>query len=1588
MPFDIVGKLNAARVELLDLGLRNPLINYRTRVRKVDVVGESSVEIYKILVTDARQMSFVPIPQKLLDEENQSTPVSFDKSEPDWESIFAEVTEGDGNGVPRRHLDTYLQTRLAPSNLHAKLLALHNDARTYIEEQGVSILFLAVGFLHWYEADTSDEKRRAPLILIPVELERSSARERFQIAYTGDEIGPNLSLYEKLRTEFKIRLPDLSADENDFDVQAYLSSVGEVISGQARWSVNHNEIVLGFFSFGKFLMYRDLASEVWPEGKRPSNHSVLNAVLGDGFREEALTAPDDANIDTLITPNDVNQVVDADSTQMLAILDVNVGHNLVIQGPPGTGKSQTITNIIAESVGLGKKVLFVSEKMAALDVVKRRLDMTGLGDAVLELHSHKTNKKAVLAELERTLHLGRPVQRDVADDVQSLTSLRDRLNAYCQAANTPILSTRVTPVAAIGRYVALGKDVAELPRLDFSAMRTWTDADYKRHRILVEELERCLKTIGVPDKSPFWGVQRTVLLPADERLLRNLLQEALSLTERIRAGASSLAARLQLSVPDNGTEVDVLCTAALRAIHAPHLKGIRLSSNEWQARRDDLGLLVQAGAKLSELRRRFDNFLIPDAWDQDLIVERQHFIAYGKKWWRVFSGSYRRSRARLAGLCKKPLSPNADHCLLLIDAVLEGRRQSQVYRQLESLGARLFGAQWQKERSEWSVLSKLVEWIVQIYQEIGDGQLPSGIISFLEGDPTLNDLIDIVNEVSKSLKEQRKKLDELSAELNLEQICVAGKAEPQPFSTISFELQLQIVSSWREHFGDLALMVRYNVLAAEFRNSNLAFVLPLAQSWEQASEKIVCVFDATWYGGLIEVAYAERAALNQFDRSSHEHTIEKFKELDRLLFEHNRLRLAQVHWQKLPNLQNGGELAVIRRELHKKRRHLPIRRLMQEAGRAIQAMKPVFMMSPMSIANFMTPGSMDFDLVIFDEASQVKPVDAFGAILRGNQVVVVGDNKQLPPTSFFDALSEIGEEDEDTENVTAEMESILGLFQAQNAPERMLRWHYRSRHDSLITVSNHEFYQDRLLVFPSPSSDSVSEGLVFHHLPNTHYDRGKTRTNTEEARFVAAAVMEHAKLCPELTLGVAAFSMAQRDAILAQIELMRRRDDSCEKFFNSHQEEPFFVKNLENVQGDERDVIFISVGYGKTKEGYLSMGFGPLNREGGERRLNVLITRARQTCRVFANFVAEDLDVEHTNARGVIAFRNFLAYAKDRVIDLPQQTDHDIDSPFEAQVANALASYGHRVQVQVGSAGFRVDIGIKDESKPGRYLLGIECDGATYHSACSARDRDRLRQDVLESLGWRIHRIWSSDWFRNSEMELRRAIEAIEKAKIHWMAVDACETQTQIQAKSILAPDLIERGQQTKQDATAGISSIRYERVQLVVKLRNRELHMLSTNELLQYIELVVGTEGPVHSDIVVQRITDGAGVQRAGNRIQRSIENAIAFASRSGRVRAKNEFLWPVMDKELVVRDRSDLEQAERKLQFVASEEIGLALEKVVASSFSIDRDDAISQCLGLLGFARSTAGAKQYVEVVLANLVQQGKMSLEGNVLTIASR
>jgi superfamily I DNA and/or RNA helicase/very-short-patch-repair endonuclease len=1331
----VAEKLEISRKELLDIGIRgNSLLHFVPRSMSISIFDEKSVELFKILVESKRSMTFAPIPKSLQQR--------LDSNEEELEEIkIIEQELGE-----KRHTDNKLQTKLNSDLLDRKLLKINSNAEAYFQEQGIDILYLALGFLHWYEDDNSDLVRKAPLILIPVALKRISAQERFRINYTGVDLNTNLTLQAKLKTDFLIDLPEFN---EDVEVGDYFKTVRKQIKKRNRWTVNDDEIHLGFFKFGKFQMYKDLDEKNWSEDEKPSSHPIIKKLFGEGFwgTNEFGTMTEEEFADELIQFDVFNFISDADSSQSEAILKVKQGINLVIQGPPGTGKSQTITNIISETLSEGRKILFVSEKMAALEVVKSRLDRCNLGDTVLELHSHKSNKKLVLQELKRTLDLGTPKVEDHTISIKRYNDLKEHLDDYVKEVKKKIYNSGFDFVTAVGKYYQYKIELEELNIEDqVETDLKWTQEEFTRKHQIIQDLVDHLKAYGSPISNPFINSTLRSISPKEKDLIYTQLNKIIGSLDGLINETERLNSFASLPMDKTFDELNKFKNAFIKCSSIPELNDIDFNSNKWCDDNNIILQLLENGEKSTALEKKLRVKLIDSTFEKDIESLYVKLKYFNDKWWRIFSSDYRSSNQALKLLYKSDIPNNKERFKDLTD-LYELQSLKKHVDHHSKLGKKLFGQNWTEKEDKWDYLKCTYHWLKEYHLAIKEGQIAN---SFTANLAKINYQTDFESEIIR--------FDQLNKEFNqantkLEQI-LKIKEGYKFIDTVDkqlndllneYQLALDKIEQIDEH-------IRFNQLSDDFINDNLPITLGTAKTWEYNPDLLLIYFSFKWFESLVDFAYKKRPSLSHFDRAAHEKKIKEFRDLDEKLSRFSQETLIVQHHKSLPSLNAGGEIATILREINKKRRHLPIRQLLKHAGRAIQQIKPVFMMSPMSVATFASPGALDFDLVIFDEASQVKVVDALIPILRGKQIVVVGDSKQMPPTDFFNKMYE-GDEESEEESLTTDIESILSMFLSQGAKESMLRWHYRSKHDSLIAVSNHEFYENKLKIFPSSGQNAYATGLNFIHVPNSIYERGSSRTNPIEARKLAEHVIEHAKNYPNLSLGVVAFSVAQRDCITLELDMIRRKNPETESFFNQNNTEPFFIKNLENVQGDERDMIYISIGYGKTATGNLPKSFGPVNRDGGERRLNVLITRSRLAMHVFSNFTADDLETNATTPFGVRALKNFLKYAREGELLQEIETERETDSPFEDEVIAAIRKLGYEVEPQVGSAGFYIDAAIKDPKFPGRYMLAVECDGASYHSSRSARDRDRLRQSVLESLGWRFYRIWSTDWFRSPEKE-------------------------------------------------------------------------------------------------------------------------------------------------------------------------------------------------------------------------------------------
>jgi very-short-patch-repair endonuclease len=1304
-------------------------------------------------------------------------------------------------------------------------------------------------------------------------------------------------------------------------------------------------------------MYRDLDPATWPKLNPLNKNPLICALLREGFPAS----------DSLLNPEETEEairrlagdcfVLDADSSQSLAIEEVRRGRNLVIQGPPGTGKSQTIANIIADSVRNGKRVLFVAEKLAALNVVKRRLDSVQLDGICLELHSNKASKRVILEEIKRTLSLGQPMPNGESSLMSSLEHVRADLDGHCERISATVGASGRSVFFSVGQLVKLASAGVRSTDLVFSDAPNWTPFDLAEREALVESLSEQIERYGLPADNPWRGIECKAVLPTDvERILVKVRKTKEAVT-RLRVLLASLNDQMQLPASQTMQASALLLKTADAIVNAPDIESSAIASEDWQ-RLPEIVELVRAGLEWASEKEDVYRLTTDKAWSDDLQPTRDAIAKYGKSWFCWVFSSYRRARAHTRAIfAEMPSNPGA--LLELIDRVLGMKSRRSHINSLGILGRACFGALWDGANSNWEELSSVVRWA-----QNATGISPNlrALLGSIQNKQALNDALSAATHEHEAVQAL---LDDLFGELALNCEIAFNR---QSIGLVPLNEMITRFQGWLEAREQLSKWIHVNGALRTAQRKGLGPIASRLWTGELQARGALGTFRFAYESSLMGRALAEHPNLGTFDGDQHSRVLSSYRSLDQATRSAARFQTAVKHSASLPRVGSSvGPIGVLRTEMERKRPKLSVRELLKQAGSVIQAAKPVFMMSPLSVAQFLEPGAIEFDLLIIDEASQVQPVDALGAAARSKQIVVVGDDKQLPPTLFFSRISadeQYGDEDESGAGAQ-DIESILGLCKARGTPERMLRWHYRSRHQSLIAVSNREFYDNQLFIVPSPSLDCEDMGLRFSFVPNAVFDRGGSATNRVEARVVASAILRHALIVPGRSLGVGTFSIRQKQAILDELEILRRDTPEAEPFFVAHSNEPFFVKNLENIQGDERDVIFISIGYGRNTSGYMAMTFGPLSLEGGERRLNVLISRAKLKCEVFSSITADDIDLERGKGRGVASLKAFLNFAEKGIIEVGQITGRDFDSPFEEEVARALVSSGYDVKRQIGIAGFFIDLAIVDPKRPGRYVIGIECDGASYHSMRSVRDRDRLRQAVLEDHGWRIHRIWSLDWFQRPEEQLKRTIGTIEAAIADGAAASATQTETSV--------DFDRLKRQETPNVVSEPLSVPYTEARFTVP-NSGQLHEVAPEFMAALVTKIVGVEGPIHQEEIVARVRQAWGLARAGARIHGAVRAALDKIEKHGGMKRDLDFYF-LPKTEVKVRDRSSVQSASlRKPSMLPPKEIDAAVLAIIDSGQGASTEELGTHVPRLLGFAASSALLREMVEIRIEALQSTG--------------
>ena len=1161
------------------------------------------------------------------------------------------------------------------------------------EEEGLNIGYIAVGFLEWHERDDSESVVKSPLIMIPIKVEQEGRLTPFKVSLNADEqIVLNPVVLKKLETDFNITIEDLPAEfKEGTTLVELLEDIRRAISGQPNWRIT-DEAVLDTFSFQNLAIWSDLDKNADLIANNPFSKVLAGAErIDEGFAYEE----GDPDLEKTAARDNLN-IYKTDSSQQEAIYRAKNGESFVIQGPPGTGKSQTITNIIAELLYLNKKVLFVSEKRAALDVVYHKLEKKDLSDFCLILHNSKQRKASIREQIEKSFEMsqrGRSVSGQSMQIYDNYDSERKKLNLYNQSLHENIDGEGVTPYRILGELDQLHgvADLAfKLPKTLVGGADCYAEMSDTLIKVRHYGESFIDNTHHFDDN--YWQYYTGKF----DNTTRREVQEMIgAITEDL------LQQKSNAITPSN------LPAAANEYFEL--LQNIPFT----QARCDGVSQLVKSledkDAKENELKN--DNVKLA-TWCEN--IRREILLAFPESFL-----SFNKAKEYYETLINKR-------------STFFGCLSSEYRDTIKKLNS------FTTQKLKHSELTRYLKLLVELNENTNKIEINKNQMASIEKTipASFRDLKVALTEQNKSLVNLLSHLDydkltEYESYINAKKILLSKPLELEDF--------VAVIEDKNKSF-------RANEIGDIFRKRFLTLYLETTNFDKQFAD---------------------------YTSQDHNRDVDLFREYDKETLRISAERIRCELASRLPNpssftnAAHGGEVQLLQRELKKKSRLMPTRRLIERLPVLLPQLKPCMMMSPLTVSSYLGANpNWKFDTVIFDEASQVRPEYAIASIVRGSQVIVAGDSKQMPPTSFFD-IADYDDESYDDENPqTDNLESILDEMSSA-FPNVYLNWHYRSKDESLIAFSNHHFYNDRLVTFPSPNSSNEKTGVNFVYCDNGLWENKSG--NRAEAEKVALLVFDHINIRPKQSLGVIAFGKSQENAIEEAVNKLRDLHPENEEFFSDLKAEPFFIKNLENVQGDERDRIILSCGYGKDRTGNFAMRFGPLAAPGGERRLNVAISRSKVSMTVVSSFRANEIRAAENNP-GRKLIRDFIDYAERGKIALlgengpNENIQLEFDSGFEEDVYNYLINQGYKLRTQVGASGYRIDMAVFHPDIVGRYILAIECDGAPYHSSRTARDRDILRQQILEGLGWRFHRIWSTDWFHSNQHEKQRLILAINQA--------------------------------------------------------------------------------------------------------------------------------------------------------------------------------------------------------------------------------
>ena len=1528
--------------KLLDTGMGNRLINFKSSSsRDIQIFSPNGNELLD-KITSNSTFTFYDV-DAYLKRVKQEFNLETDKLSSD--QIIATVSKS----LTKKNILAYNQGH----SMQKILNGLKKLASESLIEKGINILYMSFGLLNWTDKDNN--KILSPLVLVPVNIEKDLYSSSFTVKQYEEEITTNPTLVYKLKIEEKIILPEFrETNYEEENLEEYYARLERILK-KKNWSI-YQENFISTFSFLKLNMYRDLKENE----KQILNNSLVKRLLNQKVDEESI----DVKIDENSLEDSLHNVADADSSQMIAIMNAKYGKSFVLQGPPGTGKSQTITNLIAEFLYDGKKILFVSEKLAALKVVYNNLKRAGLSDFCLELHSNKTNKKEVINELNGILTRNvAHISPNALISVSELKKSENQLDSYVKSLHTKIEVIEKTPYEIMSEISRFRN--AKPINFVFNEIDTKGKDYYKQAKEALEKFSRQSETVGFDYHKNVWNgfIKSDLTYEGKVRLktslisITNFISKFLNYFEYFESEIG-----LSINTPsdlEKYYEFVVLLSKLKffdKNIFGNHNLNIIL---------DFVRQINTDINKLKELEQIFYQEFTEKIFELDV---NELYLRFENEYSGIFRFLKKKYRQDKNIICQYSVNSNRKLKYKKLLKYLGIAREIVNTRKLiqqdeQNIFANLYQDKDENSYNFEEILKELEE--LKTYDvEIAKNLRNVEKYKFIEIQMHLKEFINAIKVNNSSIN----KLKNLQEYFDKNVFCI---------DLTSFEEINKKCKSILDSFDELENWSKFYLVLAELDRLKLRLFVDKYISLGYDKSSLTLSFSLEFYKQWLYKIVKNNEIFSEFSRESQDMAVENFSINDKLRFEISKAEIITKLSNSMPDLNNltsGSQISILAREAHKKTKQMPVRILLSEIGNLVQTLKPCFLMSPLSVSTYLDSNTCKFDVVIFDEASQIFPWDAIGAISRANQLIVVGDSKQMPPSNFFN--SGISEEetldDEYNGDDALDFESILDLC-ASCFNQNSLNWHYRSKTEDLIAFSNYNFYNNSLVTFPSPKRDNLNMGIHFHFVKNGIFNR-KTKDNILEAEKTVELIFDHFKNFPNLSLGVVAFSVSQQEAIEDLIQKKREENDEFAEFFDGQREEPFFVKNLETVQGDERDTIIFSIAYAKGDDGRFIHNFGPLNQKGGERRLNVAITRAKYSVELVSSIRSYDIDLNKTSSVGAKLLKDYLYMAETGAsnwVKLNSESDYkNIENPkgyIESEICEFLTQNGFETEMNVGSSECKIDIAVKD-SQSKEFIVAIECDGETYKKGKTTRDRDRLRREVLERLGWKYYRIWSIEWCINKKFEKERLLKFIQKAM--YTDKNCISKQSKILTSNT-----------NKSENNSFLVQEKFKKrdlKSLFPVYEEYKINYLKNPTFNKVIYDLVAKEAPITEELLLKKTVTLFGKEKVTALVRNSF--ATSMKNFEGTIFKIDDYY--VVDKNMKIQMRVPKQNASpRDIMLISNAELESGLYTIISNSAGINEKGLFLTIANLLGFSRIGNNIQKKLKESIQVLLEKNLIKQENN-------